>query len=156
MFDAPVDTWYLWLGVATASLITVGVAVSLPTSPPPDATNIAATVDSVATSPHNATGEHPLDATEIRLGAHRVGLRNDGGTAHAAFAYGPVTPVGNSSALSRVLRGTPPGDVFEDRCAFRTAAATARNRSREWHRADDRLLVRRVTWGEFDVTLVGA
>lgn len=156
MFDAPADTWYLWLGIATASLVAFGVAVSLPTAPPPDATDLAATVDSVATSPHNATAQHPLAADEIRLGPHRVGLRDDGGAAHATFAYGPVTPVGNSSQLSRVLEGVPPAAVFDTRSAFRNATATARNGSHEWHHTDDRLLVRRVTWGEFDVTLVGA
>lgn len=156
MFDAPADTWYLWLGIATASLVAVGLAVSFPTSPPPDATRLAATVDSVATSPHNATAEHPLDADEIRLGPHRIGLRGEGGTAHATLAYGPVTPVGNSSRLARVLEGVPPGTVFDSQCAFRNATATVRNGSREWHHTDDRLLVRRVTWGEFDVTLVGA
>lgn len=156
MFDAPADTWYLWLGIATASLVAVSVAISLPTSPPPDATGLAATIDSVATSPHNATAEHPLDADEIRLGPHRIGLRDDGGAGHATVAYGPVTPAGNSSKLTQILEGVPPGTVFDSQSAFRNATATARNASHEWHHTDDRLLVRRVTWGEFDVTLVGA
>jgi len=156
MFETPVDTWYLWLGVATASVVAFGLAVSFPTTPAPDATRIAATVDSVVTSPHEATGEHPITADEIRLGSHRISLRSDGRRSHASFTYGPVTPVPDGTPLERVLTGTPPEVVFENRSAFRTATERARNRSRDWRDTDERLLARRVTWGEIDVTLVGA
>ena len=156
MFDTPVDTWYLWLGVATTSLVAFGVATSLPTTPPPDAERAAATIDSVATSQYDAMGQQPLDATAVRLGPHRLGLRNDGGTTHAAFAYGPVTPVQPGSTLERVLEGAPPERVYTNASRFRAAAAAARNGSREWDRTGGRLLVRHVTWGEVDVTLVGA
>ncbi|SDF16692.1 DUF7283 family protein [Halorientalis regularis] len=156
MFDAPVDTWYLWLGVATASALAFGVAVALPTTVPPDAQRAAATVDAVATSPHNATGEHGVDATAVEIGSRRIALRNDGGTAHAAFAYGPVTPVRNGTALAAVLRGEPPAKVFQNATAFRAAAAEARNRTRAWRATAGRLVVRRVTWEGVDVTLVGA
>jgi hypothetical protein len=156
MFDAPVDTWYLWLGVATASALALGVAAALPATVPPDAQRAAATVDAVATSPHNATGEHSVDATAVKFGSRRVALRNDGGTAHAAFAYGPVTPVRNGTALAAVLRGEPPGSVFPNATAFREAGAAARNRTRAWRETDGRLVARRVTWEGVDVTLVGA
>ncbi|AQL41987.1 hypothetical protein BV210_04305 [Halorientalis sp. IM1011] len=156
MFDAPADTWYLWVGVATASALAFGVAAALPTTVPPDAQRAAATVDAVATSPHNATGEHTLDATAVELGSRRIGLRNDGGTTHAAFAYGPVTPVRGGTDLAAVLRGEPPGDVFSNATEFRTAAAEARNRTRAWRETDGRLVARRVTWEGIDVTLVGA
>ncbi|MFB6083112.1 MAG: hypothetical protein ABEJ94_02580 [Halorientalis sp.] len=156
MFDAPIDTWYLWLGVATASALAFGVAIALPTTVPPDAQRAAATVDAVATSPHNATGEHRLDATAVEIGSHRIALRNDGGTAHAAFAYGPVTPVRDGTALSTVLRGEPPAAVFPSAAAFRAAAADARNRTRAWRETEGRLVARRVTWEGVDVTLVGA
>lgn len=156
MFDAPVDTWYLWLGVATASALAFGVAAALPATVPPDAQRAAATVDAVATSPHNATGEHGLDATAVKFGSRRIALRNDGGTVHAAFAYGPVTPVQNGTKLAAVLRGRPPTDVFPNATAFRTAAADTRNRTRAWRETDGRLVARRVTWEGVDVTLVGA
>jgi hypothetical protein len=155
MFDAPVDTWYLWIGVATTSALALGVAVALPSTVPPDATGVANTVDAVASSPHEATGEHSLDAAAIKLGPHRVGLRNDGGTAHGAFAYGPVTPVREDSPLAPVLTGTPPAQAFANASQFRTATATARNRTRQWERIDGKLIVRRVTWEGVDVTLVG-
>ena len=154
MFDAPADTWYLWLGVATASVLALGVAVALPTTPPPDAARAASTVDAVASSPHEATGEHSLDAATIKLGPDRVALRNDGGTTHAAFAYGPVTPV-REGPLSTVLTGTPPAQAFATASEFRTTAERARNRPRRWQRVDGTLLVRRVSWEGVDVTLVG-
>jgi len=156
MFDAPADTWYLWLGVATTSALALGVAVALPSTVPPDAAGAASTVDAVASSPHEATGEHPLDARQIKLGSNRIGLRNDGGTAHASFAYGPVTPVREGSRLATVLAGTPPAQVFADASAFQSVTATARNRTRGWERIDGNLVVRRVTWEGVDVTLVSA
>ncbi|WP_335999875.1 DUF7283 family protein [Halorientalis halophila] len=155
MFDAPVDTWYLWLGVATASAVAFGVAISLPSTVPPDAERAAATVDAVATSPHNATGEHALDATAVKLGSRRLAFRNEGGTTHASVAYGPVTPVRTGTDLAAVLRGTPPAVVFENASALATAAESARNRTRTWRETDGRLVVRRLSWEGIDVTLVG-
>lgn len=155
MFDAPADTWYLWLGVATASLLAFGVAVTLSTTPPPDAQRVADTVDSVAASQHEAIGEYPLDATAVRIGTHRIAIRDSGGTTHATVRYGPVTPVGSGTDLGAVLHGTPPERVFADADAFRTAAAAARNRTARWRPAEGNLVVRRVTWEDVDVTLVG-
>ena len=37
MFDAPVDAWYVWVGLAVASLALFGTAGSLPSTAPPDA-----------------------------------------------------------------------------------------------------------------------
>lgn len=156
MLDTPVDVTYLWVGVAVASLAAVGVAVSLPTTTPPDPQPVAATVDTVATSPHEATGQHPLDATELRLDSQQVGLRNDGAAAHAEFRHGPMTPVSGNASLDAVLHGTPPDRAFDDRQAFRDAVRRAQNRTGEWAKVDGPLVVRQVTWGEFDVTLVGA
>ena len=156
MFDAPADTWYLYLGVAAASTLALGVALGLPTTAAPDAARAAATVDHVATSPHDATGHAPLDAATVDLDPTGIALRSDGGTAHATFAYGPVTPVGASPRLGRILDGVPPSRVFPNATAFETAAATARDRPTDWRDAGDRLRVRRVTWRGTDVTLVGA
>lgn len=156
MFDAPADTWYLWLGVATASVLALGVAVGLPTTVPPDAAGAANTIDAVAASPHEATGQHALDARQTKISPHQIALRNDGGTTHAQFVYGPVTPVGETSPLASVLTGTPPERVFASPSEFRTATATARNRTPPWERVDGKLIVRRVTWEGVDVTLVGA
>lgn len=155
MFDAPADTWYLWLGVAAASVAAFGVAAALPATAPPDAQRSADTVDSVAASPYEATGRHPLDATAVRLWPNRLALRTESGTTHATFEYGPVTPVTAGTPLGSVLRGVPPNRKFDDPSALRAAAAAARDRNRTWESAEA-LLVRRVTWEGVDVTLVGA
>jgi len=154
MFDAPVETWYLWVGLALASTAALGVVTNLPRTPPPDAASAADTVDSVAASQHSATGVHPVSADAVRLGSYRLGLRDDSTTAHATFAYGPVTPVRSGTALRDVLRGVPPETAFDSPASFRRAAVDARDRTPEW-RTREELTVRRVTWKGVDVTLVG-
>ncbi|MFC5367041.1 DUF7283 family protein [Salinirubrum litoreum] len=155
MFDAPVDAWYVWLGLAVASLAVFGSASSLPTTPPPDAAGVADTVDSVAADEYETTAEHPLSVSAVRVGPHRLALRNDAGTSHAEFAFGPVTPVARDSRLERVLHGTPVDVAFEDRRAFQQAVIDARTREPTWTAVDRSLIVRRVSWEGQDVTLVG-
>ena len=154
MFDAPVDAWYVWLGVALASSIAFGLAASLPEKPPPDAAGVAATVDAVAASSHQTTASHPLVADAVKLGPHRVALRTDGAVAHATFAYGPVVPVAPGTALWSVLRGTLPNRAFASPAAFRRAVESARDRPESW-RTSEELTVRAVSWEGVDVTLVG-
>lgn len=154
MFDAPVDAWYVWLGVTAASLVAFGVAAELPTAPPPDAARVADTVDSVAGCEYAATAEHPLSARQIKLGSYRLGLRGDGGAAHATFAYGPVAPVEGSARLRRVLDGTPPKTVFGSPAELRAAVADARETRPKWKRAENTLRVRCVSWEGVDATLV--
>jgi hypothetical protein len=155
MLDVPVESTYVWIGLTVVGLAVMGLALRVPTAPPPDATAAARTVDSVASSPYEATGRQPIDAEAIRLGSERVGLRTDGGTAHAAFAYDTVVPAFGPD-LSAVLRGRQPSDVFSDRAAFAAAIADARTHDPRWRPALERLLVRRVVWGEINVTLAGA
>lgn len=154
MFDAPVEAWYLWVGVALASTVAFGLAATLPRAPPPDAAGVADTVDSVAASDRAATAEHPISADEIRVGPYRVWLRDGDATGHATFAYGPVTPVRRGTALWDVLRGTSPETAFGSPGAFRLAATDARDRTPEWRSAEE-LTVRAVSWEGVDVTLVG-
>ena len=156
MFDVPVDAWYAWLGLAVASVAVLGTAASLPTAPPPDATGVAETVDRTATADYGTSASHPLDADEIRIGTRRLALRNGAGTAHATFAFGPVTPVAEGTDLRRVLEGAPPATVFADAEALRQAIVAARVEEAEWRRVDGPLVVRRVSWEGVDVTLVGA
>lgn len=155
MFDAPVDAWYVWLGLSVASTAVLGVAAALPTAPPPDAAAAAATVDGVASSPYAAFGEYPLDGVErVRITPAGLGLAGVGGRAHASFRYGPVTPV-QDGRLSRVLDGADPRRVFGRPGALASAARTARERTLGWRPAPERLRARRVTWEGVDVTLVG-
>jgi hypothetical protein len=156
MFDAPTDTWYLWLGVAATSVVALGVAVSLPTATGADAQRVAAAIDAVAGSPHEATGEYNLDAEAIRLGPHRLGLREAGVDTEATLRNGPIAPVSGAGDLRAVLRGGRPASRFDTASALERAAATARDRRRRWRSVDGPVRIRRINWGDVDVTLVGA
>lgn len=155
MFEAPLDAWYVWIGLAALSATTLGIVSTLPTAPPPDATGSAQAIDSVAASEHAAVDTHPLSNTdEIRIGVDSISLRGGGGTAHAAFGFGPVTPVAGRPDLRAVLDGEPPSAVFRTPEAFRSAAVSARNAEPQWQRTDE-LVVRGVQWEGVDVVLVG-
>ncbi|MFC7139413.1 hypothetical protein ACFQMA_06120 [Halosimplex aquaticum] len=157
MFDTAVESTYVWLALAVVGAGVFGLALRIPTAPPPDATGVARTVDSVASSPHEATARHPLDARQIRLGSHRLGLRGPGGDAHASLAYGPVVPAtgGDGDRLAAVLEGVPPNRVFASKQRFARALDRSRVRDPSWQPAPETLVVRRVTWGEVNATLVG-
>ncbi|WP_415380820.1 hypothetical protein [Halosimplex sp. TS25] len=158
MFDTAVESTYVWLALAVVGAGVLGLALRVPTAPPPDATGVARTVDSVASSPHEATGSHPVDARQMQLGSHRLSLRGPGGDAHASFAYGPVVPAtgGDGDRLGAVLQGVPPGRAFASKQRFERALDRSRTRDPSWQPAPERLVVRRVTWGEVNATLVGA
>jgi hypothetical protein len=155
MFGVPIDAWYTWLGLSVASVALVGVAAALPTAPPPAAADVAGTVDRTAATAHPATAEHPLDARAIRVEPQGIGLRNDAGTAHATFAFGPVTPAAGSDPLTSVLHGAPPGTHFASGEALCAAAAAERERKPRWRSVEGPLIVRHVVWEGCDVTLVG-
>lgn len=155
MFDVPVDAWYAWLGLSLASIALVGVGAALPTAPPPAAADAADTVDRTAATAHPATAEHPLEARAIRIEPRELGLRNDAGTTHATFAFGPVTPAVGSRALTAVLRGAPPESRFDSGAALCDATRTAREGPSRWRPIDGPLIVRHVVWEGCDVTLVG-
>ncbi|WP_423745527.1 hypothetical protein V5735_06035 (plasmid) [Haladaptatus sp. SPP-AMP-3] len=162
MFDAPLDAWYVWLGVTVVSFAVLGVAIELPTAPPPNAASVADTVDSVAGCTYTATAEHPLSARKIKLGSRRLGLDGKGGTAHATFAYGPVVPVvpgggrrsDSTSRLNRVLSGSPPSAVFDSPADFRATIREFRDHRPVWRRAHSTLRARCVSWEGVDATLV--
>lgn len=159
MFDTAVESTYVWLGLTVVSVGIVGLAAEVPSAPPPDVTPLARTVDSVASSPHEATARHPVEARQIRLGSQRVGLRGPGGDAHASFAYGPVIPVidtgGDRDRLRTVLRGVPPSRVFPTPDRFGRVLDRSQTRDSAWQPAPETLTVRRVSWGDANATLVG-
>ncbi|WP_276260939.1 DUF7283 family protein [Haloglomus litoreum] len=156
MLGTPADAWYVWLGLATVSLALLGTATSLPTAAPPDPAPAARTVDAVASGPYASTAEHPLDAAAVRIDPAGIALRTDGGAVREPFSYGPVTPVPpDAGDLRAVLTGGRPARAFETPQALADRAARARQHAPEWRAAPDQLLVRHVTWGDVDVTLVG-
>jgi hypothetical protein len=154
MFDAPLDAWYVWLGLSAASVAVFGVVVSLPVAPVPDAPAVADTIDRVSVTEYDTTASRTLDADAVSIDPRRIGLRNDAGTTHATLAY-PVVPVETGSRIAPLLRGAPPAAVFDSPTAFERAATRATQRDSTWTPANARLVVRHLSWGSVDVTLVG-
>lgn len=154
MFDAPIDTLYVWVGLALVATAAVGTATEFPTAPPPDARTAAAAVDRVAVVDHEATARHSVDAAAVKIDSTHLALRDGGRTSRARFVRS-VTPVSRGSPLWRVLYGAQPEDVFDAPSALRDAADEARTGDGRWQ-CSDRLVVRTVTWGDLRVTLVGA
>lgn len=154
MLDVPIDAWYVWLGLAAASTGLLGIASAVPSAPPPDGAGAAETVDAVAASEYADVGVHPLShADQVRVGAHGLSLRGEGGTAHAELRYGPVTPA-RTARLERVLYGGSPQEAFGSPAAFAAATESVDALEPAWRRTDT-LRVRRITWEGIDVTLVG-
>lgn len=162
MFETHFDATYTWLGLALVSVATMGVAATLPASPPPDASGVAHTIDSVADGDHPATAEHGLAANRIRVTDDSVALGGAGGTSRSAIHAPRITPVltgrhGTSERnnLRRVLEGVPPDAVFDTPKDLAAAAERVRSADHEWRPAPDRITVRRVHYGGVHVTLVG-
>lgn len=153
MFDAPMDTLPVWVGVAVVSLALFGIATSLPTSAS-GAHAVADTVDAVAASPHDAVAAQSVTADRVRLDAYRVTVIGGGEASHDTFAYAPVTPVAPGTPLGSVLAGTPPDQVFPTPEAFAREARTARNEA-PLTLTTDTVQARTVAWGGTNVTLVG-
>lgn len=153
MFDTHVDTLYVWVALGAVSVAVFGVVASLPASAPPDATTAATTVDEVATSPPGSVATHELDAEEWTLSGRAIGLRADGGVAHASVLDPYVPALGGR--LAAVLAGAPPRRYFRSPAALGRAAERARTADAEWRPAPERLRVRHVRWGGVDVVLAG-
>lgn len=160
MFELPIDAWYVWIGVAAASVVVFGLASTFPTAPPPDASGVAETVDEIAAGSSPASAIHAVEADRIAVHPNGIRLAGDGGETTAAFAFGPVTPA-TKEPLKSVLEGQPATDVFERPEAFQQAAIDAGTESGtdagelDWHPTDGTVRVRQVHWGSVRVTLVG-
>ena len=153
MFETHVDTLYLWVGLGTVSVAVLGVVVGLPTTAPPDATEAAATVDEVTTSPPGSVAHRQLVAEEWSLDGRELRLHNDGGTATARLVRTAVPA--RTDRLRTVLSGGRPRTVYGSPDAFRKDVRKARNTDAAWQPAPDRLTARHVAWGGTDVTIVG-
>ncbi|WP_338727719.1 hypothetical protein [Haladaptatus sp. DJG-WS-42] len=156
MFDLPAESVYIWLGVSVVSVAVLGVTLSLPTAAPAATGPLTTSIDRVAASPYNATGEHPLSAERIKLGSQRVAVKTGDTVTHGTFAYGPITPVSRGTALWRVLQGAPPRKVFDNATSFKQACLEAREAPATWRPAPTRLTMRKLTWEGVNATLVSA
>ena len=154
MFGLPADAGWIWLGLLVGSAAMFGVVADLQAAPP-DAERVAGAVDEVAASDHHATGSVVIDAESIELGPRSVSLRGPGGTAHASFDYGPVTPVKRGSDLEPVLEGQSPERVFDTPDAFEEALDRASETGGGWQSVESPVTIRRVRYGVVDGVLVG-
>lgn len=155
MVGLPADVPAMWIGTVLVATALVGLALQLPSAPPARAGTLAETIDTVSAAPHPTSARHPVDAGAVRIHPHRIALRTPDGVSHATLGFGPVTPVPAGSALDKVLRGTPAHELFESPRAFGQSARRARRAEPGWRDPGRSLLVRRVSWGGVDVTLVG-
>lgn len=168
--ETPADAWYVWVGVAIVSVGVAGVAIGLPSEPPPDATEAANAIDRVAASQYGASASFDHEADAIRIGPKQIGMRNDGGTAHASIAVGSMLPVFATEgerhrAATALADGEPVPQVvadssFESERALREALEQSQRRlDREgasWRAAAGTLRVRAVRLGGETVVLVDA
>ncbi len=148
MFDAPLDTTYVWLGLTTVGIGLLALAAAVPTTPPPDANRVAGTIDRVAVADSPATATAAVAADAVRFTTDAVVVRNERATSRARLAFGPVVPVADDQ-LERVARGAPPPGVFADQSSFRQAVRSA---DADWQQGST-VHVAHVSWGT-DVTLV--
>ena len=138
-FEAPLDAWYVWIGVAFVSIALLSLAVALPSEPPPDAEATASAIDRVAASEYGAATEHTHDGTDIRVGPEQIALRNDAGTDYAHVSYGQMVPVyaatteANRTTLEDVLAGTKPLDETQEDTVRATATT---HETGDWHSGD--------------------
>lgn len=156
MLDVPADVPPVLVALSLVSTALLGVSLAASPAPAPRAAPLADTVDAVAAADTPGVETQSVDAPELRITRHELAVRGSAGTTHSSLAYGPVVPVHSDTSLWRVLRGTPPDDVYDSRLSFANAAVRASARDPVWRHDADRLTVRRVTWGGVDVTLVGA
>ncbi len=158
--EAPVDAWYVWLGVTLVSIGLAGVAVGLPSEPPPDAERVAGALDRVGASEYDAATSLDHDADAIRIGSERVAMRSDGGTARARVSFGPVVPV-HALDVNDTERRALDGFLAGERSLppplegpLAAGVADLRNGTGEWYPADGALRARLVTLADQRVVLV--
>lgn len=169
-FEAPADAWYVWFGVALVSVSCAGIALQLPSQPPPDATKAVNTIDRVGSSPQQSFASYEHDATEVKLDTRRISMRNDGGTDHASITFGSMTPLYTiedneiRQALDRILSGSHPSNVLDELPYGESALLNAISDDRSqlggqgegWRQADGVLRIRNVEIAGELVLLVDA
>lgn len=127
--EAFADRWILFIGLTLFATAALGVALSVQTMPAPDANEAANTIDAAAGSEAGTHMQYDHSAEEVQVGNQSFALRNDGGTARATVAFGPIIPVtvGDTTyeGLKKVVNGEQWQDVFEDESEFRETARRA-------------------------------
>jgi hypothetical protein len=153
MFDAHIETLYIWVGVGLVSVAVLAVVTGLPSMAPPDGAGAATTIDEITTSPPGSVATREIHAEEWSVTTRHIGLRSDSGMVHETLLSAIVPAF--SDTLRRVLRGSPPGSIFGSRTTFSYAIDRAQTTESRWRPAPDRMTVRHLEWRGIDVTLVG-
>ena len=157
-WEAPADGWYVWFGMAVASVAVFGVVLSLPTGAVPDANAAADAVDKVTATSHDATATYDHDAEWVRIGPKQLSLRNDAGTTHASIVFDNMTHARGDEELEAVLEGDDVEKHYDDCDEFAAAVEERREEMSDdgvqWVEAKGQFRVRTITCDEHDVTLV--
>ncbi|GAB7018730.1 DUF7283 family protein [Halostagnicola bangensis] len=104
--EAPADAWYVWFAVSIVSIAMVGIALGLPTGPPPDANEAANTIERTTGGAYETSSAYEHDANEMKIDGPTISLRNEHGTAHSSLSYGAVVPVTGNERLENITSGT--------------------------------------------------
>ncbi|WP_248518189.1 DUF7283 family protein [Salinarchaeum laminariae] len=155
MLGPPIDAWYVWIGVSMVSLAVLGVAVAVTPEPPSRATPAAETIEEVAASRAPASATYPIDADRVLVSEYRLVIEGEDREA-VTIDHGRMTPAERGTDLRRVALGASPNELFESTATFAEAIETARDERRRIEPAGDRLIVRKLSYGGTDVTLVTA
>jgi hypothetical protein len=153
-FEAPMDAWIVYVGVATVGVAILGVALGFSPIPPPDATAAANAIDSAGGSEIGGITTYEHDAESFWLDRQQIALKNDGGTSKATIAFDTMTGVyyDDSEQLADVLYGTPIDTVFSDASdpdrAFLAAVAEAQikaaSKRGEWKSAQGTVRAKKI------------
>lgn len=163
---APAEEWYIFVGLSVVSFAMVGIVLGFPTTPPPDVHAVANTIDDVAGSSYNASGEYEHDAEFFWVDGRRIAMKNADGEVHESVRFGVLTPVQGYPRLETLLHGGEPAELFDadddgdppEPSELRGLAALARasvdSNDPEWVAANGTLFVRTIYWGGERVVLV--
>ncbi|MBZ6493603.1 DUF7283 family protein [Natrinema longum] len=111
-FEAPVDGWYVHVAMVIASITFAGIALGIPSMPPPDAQRGANTIEGVTGSEYAASASYEHDAAVVTIDHETITMENEYGSSHARFAYGTVVPVNGYDRLENVTHGRSFEDEF--------------------------------------------
>ena len=151
--EAPLDAWYVWLGVAICSLTLAGFTLALPTEPPPDSNEVVNTIDRVDASPYGGQATHAHNGNEAKVGTQQLALRNEGGTSRATVSYGSMIPLpavedpALYDALDRILVGEQVSRVTDNQ------SLTAKELAAECREVVERITRDGATWKPTDGAL---
>jgi hypothetical protein len=153
--EAPVDAWYVWLAVSIISAAVAGIALGLPTGPPPDTNRAVNTIERTAGSSYDASATYDHDATEIKFDGRTIAMRNEHGTSRASLSYGHVVPVMGHERLENLSEGRPFEAEYDAELDETETNALEvfledvedayADNSGQWRSADDQLRVRTVS-----------